>query len=67
MQSDALREQIRKAIVAGAGSHRIAFRIVEWCKANCPQVARLAATSQTMAVLKLSQPQAEALVSEFLV
>lgn len=67
MQSDALREQIRKAIISGAGSHRIALRIVEWCKVNCPQVAKLAAVSQVMAVLKLSQSQAGALVSEFLV
>tara|TARA_S200002703_G_C3729522_1_gene224255 strand:+ start:372 stop:584 length:213 start_codon:yes stop_codon:yes gene_type:complete len=62
------REQIRQDIIDGASSHRITHRIVEWCKLNCTaQVARLAATAQVAAVLKLEQSQAEALVSEFLV
>tara|TARA_S200002703_G_scaffold129359_2_gene116385 strand:- start:319 stop:525 length:207 start_codon:yes stop_codon:yes gene_type:complete len=68
MQPDIIREQIRAAIVKGADSHRIVERIVAWCKLNCTSmVAKHAATSQTMAVLKLSPSQAEAVVSEFLV
>ena len=68
MQPDQIREEIRQAIVTGADSHRITERTVAWCKANVtPNAVRLAAVAQIVQILKLSQSQAGALVSEFLV
>lgn len=68
MQHDKTREKIRQAIVDGADNHRIAQYIVDWSRTNARvNVVKLAAVAQIAQVLNLSQSQAEALVSEFLV